>query len=49
VIFLYITAFYILLVGPFKLLDMIIQWYEKKYIYDKYSEFLKKKKSETPS
>jgi hypothetical protein len=48
VIFLYITAFYILLVGPFKLLDIIIQWYEKKYIYDKYSEFLKKKKSETP-
>ena len=47
VIFLYITCFYILLVGPFRLLDMIIQWYEKKYIYDKYSEFLKKKKSET--
>ena len=47
VIFLYITAFYILLVGPFRLLDAIIQWYEKKYIYDKYSEFLKKKKTET--
>ena len=46
VIFLYITAFYILLVGPFRALDIVIQWYEKKYIYEKYSEFLKNKKSE---
>ncbi len=43
VIIAYITVFYILLIGPFWLLEKGINWYEKKYIYDKY---MKKRKSD---
>lgn len=46
-IFAYISFFYLLVMGPFWLLDKIIRWYEKKYIYDKYSNYLQKKKEST--
>jgi len=36
VIYSLIAVFYILMIGPFWLLEKIINWYEKKYIYDKY-------------
>ena len=44
IIFAYISLFYLLVMGPFWLLDKAIKWYEKKYIYDKYSNYLQKKK-----
>lgn len=47
VIFFYISFFYLLVMGPFWLMDRGIRWYEKKYIYDKYSDYLRKKKEST--
>jgi len=34
----YISAFYILIVGPFWLLEKIINWYERKFIYERYQK-----------
>jgi len=36
IIFAYVSLFYFIIFVPFWLLDKIIAWYEKKFIYDKY-------------
>ena len=48
VIFAYISAFYFLIYGPFWLLEKIIAWYEKKFIYDKYHRIIREKKQAQP-
>ena len=48
IIFTYISAFYFLITIPFWLIEKIIAWYEKKYIYDKYHRIIREKKAAQP-
>jgi hypothetical protein len=49
VIFFYISVFYLLVMGPFWLLDKLIKWYENKYVYEKYKKYLDDRKTQSDS
>ncbi len=49
IIFFYISVFYLLVMGPFWLLDKIIKWYENKYVYEKYRKYLDDRKTQSNS
>jgi len=44
IIFAYVSLFYFLIFVPFWILEKIIAWYDKKFIYDKYHRLLREKR-----